>query len=63
MELTKETLQQWLDRHPAISQRAICIEAKLPPEAIHHLYNAKNRNLTQKMKEKLQPVLVKYGWE
>jgi plasmid maintenance system antidote protein VapI len=62
MELTKETLKNWLQEHSAISQREMAREAGLHTEAIMHLYNAKNRNLTPAMAEKLLPVLQKYGW-
>lgn len=61
MNLTKDNLKQWLDSHPAISPREICKEAELHTEAITHLYNSMNRNLTEKMKGKLLPVLNNYG--
>jgi len=63
MELTKESLHEWLVLHPAISQRELAKEAGLHSEAISHLYNSLNRNISQTMKEKLLPVLKKYGWE
>jgi len=63
VELTKQSLHDWLDLHPAISKRELAKEAGLHSEAISHLYNSLNRNISQIMKEKLIPVLKKYGWE
>lgn len=62
MELTKETLQQWLDDHKAITPRSLAIEAGLNENYINQLYNKSNKNLTLTAKEKLLPVLEKYGW-
>lgn len=62
MELTKETLQQWLTAHPAISARALSIEAGLSPTYIAQLYNARNKNMAPAAAAKLLPVLEKYGY-
>lgn len=62
MELTKETLREFLDSHPAVSPRALSIEAGLNPMYINQLYNS-GKSLTDKAIEKLLPVLEKYGWK
>ena len=61
IELTKESLKEFLDTHPAISMRGLAIEANVSENAIRSLYNKMDRSLTSGLKEKLIPVLKNYG--
>ena len=62
MELTKETLHQFLDERPAISPRALALQAGLNENYINQMYNKSNRGLTSEGKNKLMNVLPLYGW-
>ncbi|MCW0484083.1 hypothetical protein [Gaoshiqia sediminis] len=63
MELTKETLRQFLDQRPAISPRALALHAGLNENYINQLYNASNRGLTADAREKFLQILPLYGWK
>lgn len=61
-ELTKEQLQEFLTKRPAISLRKLSIESGLHENAINQLFNGCNRNLTKNISDKLMVVLPKYGF-
>lgn len=63
MELTKETLRQFLDDRPGISPRGLSLHAGLNENYINQLYNKSNRSLTGEAKVKLMKVLLLYGWK
>lgn len=62
MELTKETLRQFLDKRPGISPRGLSLHAGLNENYINQLYNKSRRTLTEEGKNKLLKVLPLYGW-
>ena len=59
--LTLTQLKQFFEDRPAISQRAIGMEASLSDSLINKILNG-SRELTQESIEKLMPVLIKYGF-
>ena len=62
MQLTKQTLQDFLALRPAISMRKLSKHAGVHENAINQLYNACNCNLTEALKNKLLLILPTYGW-
>lgn len=62
MKLTKETLRAFLDERPGISPRGLALHAGLNENAINQLYNKRNINFTERMREALLKVLPLYGW-
>jgi len=59
--LTVQQLQKFFDDRPAISQRAISLEADLSDSLINKILKG-SRELSQDTVNKLLPVLTKYGF-
>lgn len=60
--LTLTQLQKFFDDRPAISQRAIGLEANLSDSLINKILKG-TRELTQETSDKLLPILEKYGFK
>lgn len=60
--LTLEQLQQFFEERPALSHRAIGMEAQLSDSMMNKIMNGK-RELTRESIDKLYPIIVKYGFK
>jgi len=55
-------MKNWLKEHPCLSLRCLEKKADIPEGTLKH-YMAGRRELNEKHKEKLLPVLQSYGFE
>ena len=53
-------IKQFLEERPSLSKAGVCKEAGISNSMLDYILNGK-RNLTENVKQKLYPVLNKYG--
>ena len=53
-------IKQFLEERPSLSKDGVCKEAGISNSMLDYILNGK-RNLTENVKQKLYPVLNKYG--
>jgi len=59
--MDKNDIRQFLSDRPALSIRAVAIEAGISPALLHRILN-ETRTLTPTVSAKIQAVAVRYGW-
>lgn len=56
-----DQLKQFLSERPALSKSGVCREAKISTQQLNYILRGE-RGLTDNVKNKLIPVLKKYGY-
>lgn len=62
--MNKQTIEQFLESRPAISKSAFCREVGedgITPQYLNMIFRGE-RPLTDEVIEKIEPVMVNYGW-
>lgn len=59
--MNKQDIEQFLEIRPSLSKAGFCREAGVSRQLIDYILNDE-RKLTDETIEKLEPVMLKYGW-